>query len=140
MQEFFTSLNQVYFSYRQNICRILRSLNLGLSMEMLQIVKQLVIQDNLNQQELAELVFKDKSSLSYLLTNMERKGLVERFDDPNDKRYRRIKLTLKGRTLYTEFKSALDNFYQQTGDGILLSELEVCLKVIGEVNNALKNE
>lgn len=139
MQNFYLSLNQIYSSYRQAICRIIRENKLDVSMEMLQAMKHLYTEENINQQELADKIFKEKSSLSYLLKNMEQKGYVSRFDDPNDKRNKRIVLTSKGNNLYKQFQLELQQLYSRTSESIGESQLKSCISVLKDINSNLNH-
>ena len=59
--------------------------------------------DGVTQQEIASATYHDKPSVTRLLDNMEKNGLVVRVTSKNDKRSNLVYLTKKGR----EFKMAL---------------------------------
>jgi DNA-binding MarR family transcriptional regulator len=59
--------------------------------------------DGVTQQEIASATYHDKPSVTRLLDNMEKNGLVVRVASKNDKRSNLVYLTKKGR----EFKMAL---------------------------------
>ena len=62
------------------------------------ILMQLKVEERpLNQQELSERLFVDKSNLTGVAGRMEEAGLIERADDPTDKRAYRLHLTAAGR-------------------------------------------
>ena len=54
----------------------------------------------LSQQELAERLFLEKSTVSRMVADLESKGLVERERDPNNRRTYRLKLTGAGRDFH----------------------------------------
>lgn len=55
--------------------------------------------EGISQRELARKLLVGRSNMSMLLPQMERRGLVERRDDPQDKRALRLYLTPEGRAL-----------------------------------------
>ena len=62
------------------------------------ILMQLKVEERpLNQQELSDRLFVDKSNLTGVAGRMEAAGLIERHDDPKDKRAYRVHLTAAGR-------------------------------------------
>jgi DNA-binding MarR family transcriptional regulator len=53
----------------------------------------------LSQIELADIVSRDKTTLTPILQDMQRTGLIERAADPDDRRSRRLNLTAAGLTM-----------------------------------------
>ncbi len=68
------------------------------------ILNRLWVKDGWNQSELAEMTDKDNASMTRMLDGMQRKGLVERRPDENDRRAQRIFLTGRGRSLEQPLK------------------------------------
>ncbi|MDR1744162.1 MAG: MarR family transcriptional regulator, partial [Planctomycetota bacterium] len=58
----------------------------------------------LNQQELSDRLFVDKSNLTGVAGRMETAGLIERSDDPKDKRAYRLCLTDAGRKVLADME------------------------------------
>lgn len=73
LQTFIQTILQTQSYYRQIIHRKIRENNIDVTFEMLHIIRCLDASCKVNQQELANLTYKDKSSLSYLIKNMEKK-------------------------------------------------------------------
>lgn len=55
--------------------------------------------EGLSQQDLATLTYRDKPSISRLISNLEKQRLLRRVCCPNDKRSNKIYLTAKGRNM-----------------------------------------
>ena len=104
LQSFVQTILQTQSFYRQIIHRKIREHNIDVTFEMLHILRCLDSAGKVNQQELANLMYKDKSSLSYLIKNMEKRGLIKREEDVNDKRSKLVVLSDKGSELYIEIK------------------------------------
>jgi len=67
----------------------------GLSGGQWKVILVLSIQNGLSQKDLAERIFVDSTTLVPIIDGMEKKGLVERKTDPNDRRNNNVFLTAK---------------------------------------------
>ena len=79
-------------TFRQTIQRVLKSNNVDMTFEMLQVMHRLWKKPGVSQQYLAEQTAKDKACLTNLINNLEKKGWVERREDPSDRRNKQIHL------------------------------------------------
>lgn len=62
---------------------------------------------------IAERVGLDKTTLTYLLDDLEREGLMKRTTDPNDRRSRHISLTAGGSKALAHYSRAVEQVDQQ---------------------------
>src|SRR4051812_3168859 len=62
---------------------------------------------------IAERVGLDKTTLTYLLDDLEREGLIKRTTDPNDRRSRHISLTAEGSKSLARYSRAVEQVDQQ---------------------------
>lgn len=65
------------------------------------------------QQTLAERTAKDKACLTSLMTNLERKGLVCRHENPKDRRNKLVYLTEKGEEFHQRIAPQLKEYYDR---------------------------
>lgn len=84
---------------RQFLQKKFRENNIDLTYEMHQIMACLWKNDGLMQQDLANKTLKDKASLTCLIDNLSKRNLVDRYEDPNDRRSKLIFLTAEGKAL-----------------------------------------
>ncbi|HVZ97048.1 MAG TPA: MarR family transcriptional regulator [Chitinophagaceae bacterium] len=84
---------------RQFMQKRFRENNIDLTYEMHQIMAALWRKDGINQQELADITLKDKASMTFLIDNLTKRGLVTRSEHPADRRSKLIYLTASGRKL-----------------------------------------
>jgi DNA-binding MarR family transcriptional regulator len=70
---------------------------INISMDQFLVLIYLWQEDGRNQQELAELTFKDKASISRIIDLLEKKHLVKRLPDPDDRRHKLVFLSEKGK-------------------------------------------
>ena len=94
-------------TFRQTIQRILKSNNVDMTFEMLQVMHCLWKEQGVSQQSLAEKTAKDKACLTNLINNLEKKGWVIRQEDCNDRRNKLIYLTPEGEKVAAKIKSLL---------------------------------
>lgn len=80
-------------TFRQTIQRLLKSNNVDMTFEMLQVMHCLWKEQGVSQQTLAEKTAKDKACLTNLINNLEKKGWVVRREDTSDRRNKLIFLT-----------------------------------------------
>ena len=102
-------------TFRQTIQRVLKSNNVDMTFEMLQVMHRLWKKPGVSQQYLAEQTAKDKACLTNLINNLEKKGWVERREDPSDRRNKQIHLTEAGEELSHRVKPLLHNIYDEVG-------------------------
>jgi len=139
MQNFVYAMLMVQSSYRQAIQKKLRELGVDITFEMLQVIRCLHRKDGINQQELAKLTYKDKSSLSYLLNNMEKRGFISRIEDKNDKRNKLILFTDQGKEIHNQVKTAIDVIYDNVEKNIAHQKLEICVEYMKELSDIINN-
>lgn len=123
---------------RHRIQEELRARDMDISFEMLQIFSCLSQKQGLTQQQIADTVFKDKASLTYLINSMESRGLVCREEDETDRRARRIYLSDKGREMVARLRPLLDSFYVSVCDILGKEQVEFGLGYVAAVHDAVR--
>jgi DNA-binding MarR family transcriptional regulator len=106
----------------------------GLAAVQLPVLVSLKISKALSQAELARIAQVEQPSMAQLLSRMERDGLVERVDDPNDKRSRLISLTPLAARRLPKAKALMDGHTQQALAGFSQAETEQLLALLLRVN------
>lgn len=91
------TMNEMKSSLRRQIQSKISEYDPDLSFELLEIIGLLWRKDGINQQEIAEIISKDKSSVTYLINCLVKRGLVKRVENKNDRRNRQVFLTPLGR-------------------------------------------
>ncbi len=106
---------------------------LDLSKEQMIILKKLHKQDGLNQNELASLTFRDKSSMARLLSKMEKKNYIQRKQSKEDKRINLVFLTEKGRTIFKQTRPVLKKLINTMEENITMEEKKQMIKILKKV-------
>ena len=115
-------------TFRQTIQRLLKSNNVDMTFEMLQVMHCLWKEQGVSQQTLAEKTAKDKACLTNLINNLEKKGWVVRREDTSDRRNKLIFLTPEGITVADKVKSILKDMYTLVGEQMNTLHMEACIK------------
>src|SRR5450631_1315512 len=75
-----------------------KELGFNITLDQWLVLRHLSDHDDLNQKELAELIFKDTPTLTRIIDLLCKKGLTKRKLDPHDRRSFHVSLTTSGRT------------------------------------------
>ncbi|MBB6250922.1 MarR family winged helix-turn-helix transcriptional regulator [Nitrospirillum iridis] len=93
--------------------------------------------DGVRQGVLADHVGVEGPSLVRLVDMLEQDGLLERRNDPRDRRVKTLHLTPAGRALVGRLDGALDGMRQRLLAGVSLEQLETALTVFAAVERAM---
>ena len=125
---------------RQNLQVKIREHNVDITFELLEILSFLFRKDGVNQQEIADVIVKDKSSMTYLIDNLEKRGMVERIEDQSDRRSKLIFLTEKGKMLQSELSPWISEMYEKATTGLDQTNLQIALSQIQKMNENLRKQ
>ena len=90
------------------------------------------------QQDIADIVKKDKSAVLRQIDNLEKKNLVQRIVAPNDRRQNIVHITDEGLSLINEVNNKLDEMQSLLSDGLDASDLATFYKVLAHFRNKAK--
>ncbi|MDN3693403.1 MarR family transcriptional regulator [Chryseobacterium tructae] len=111
------AMSEMKSRLRQKIQACVNEYDPDLSVELVEILGLLSRNDGINQQEIANKVSKDKSSITYLINALVKRELVERVAYKNDRRNKQIFLTSKGKKLVEKvYPWALELYKKAAGD------------------------
>jgi DNA-binding MarR family transcriptional regulator len=87
------------------------------------------------QQQLADRTFKSKGVVARILDSMQKRGLVMRFDNENDRRQKEIYITPKGKKLLQDLLPVAERAQNKAQQLIEPDDLAVCTAVLGRIFN-----
>ncbi|OZI35835.1 MarR family transcriptional regulator [Bordetella genomosp. 1] len=93
--------------------------------------------DGVRQGALAEALGVEGPSLVRVLDQLVAAGMIERREDPQDRRAKTIHLTEAGQVLRERVESVLVRLRRQLFDGASDADIEVCLRVFDSLKTAL---
>ncbi|WP_299453903.1 MarR family winged helix-turn-helix transcriptional regulator [uncultured Microscilla sp.] len=97
------------------------------------VLLQILNDDGLNQQEIACKVGKDKASITRLVDGLEKRNLVVRISDKNDRRNKLIYLTNEGKQVKAELSKIAEKTLTDLQQNIDHADLENCKNVLRQV-------
>ena len=125
---------------RQQIQIKIKEHNINITYEMLEVMGCLWRKDGINQQEIADMTLRDKSSMTYLLDNLVKRKLVRRVEDEDDRRNKLIYLTKEGEDLKGQLYPWVAEVYGMAAEGVDIDSLQNSLRVLNEMINNLKGK
>ncbi len=123
---------------RQQIQLKIKEQDLNITFELLEVIFYLVRNDGANQQEIADVLIKDKSSMTYLIDNLVKRNMVMRQEDEQDRRNKRIFLTEAGKALIDNLNPWLTERYAKATEGIRAADIEKAIALVQRMNHKLK--
>jgi DNA-binding MarR family transcriptional regulator len=128
-----TNIEQAYRHLEQVYERLINPL--GLSILEWYALRALYDEDGVSASHLSHLVCRHPSSMTALLDRMERKRLLRREVDADDRRSVRVFLTDAGRALQPRVRAIADKLDHQLSDLITPQQLETFHYVLGVLQN-----
>lgn len=111
---------------------------LGLAPAQFMTLLELWEEDGLTQKELVQRLDVEQATMANTLNRMERDGLIEREENPKDRRARVIRLTDKARALQDDAKAAANEVNGIALSGLSEDERRSFIKVMARVIGALQ--
>jgi DNA-binding MarR family transcriptional regulator len=87
---------------------------------------------------LCKATFRDKPSITRLVDNLEKAGLVKRIAAENDRRINRIYLTKQAQKLQQESMDIAEQTLNEALNGVSPEKIEICKEVLQVVYDNLK--
>lgn len=95
-------------------------------------------QQSLSQQKIADIIQKDKNSVTKIIDSLEKKNLVRRVVDKNDRRINRIELTEDAEALSKLTTEVAIDFMNDVVRGVDEQDLDNFVKVMLQMKNNLE--
>ncbi len=97
------------------------------------ILNRLGEQDGLTQKDLAEKTYKDQPNTTRILDKLEKKGLLKRADNPEDRRAFLIFLTEKGKQARKNIIPISHQLNEDATVGLGEDEYKIVIRLLGKV-------
>ena len=110
---------------------------LSLTIEQWSLLYHLWKKDGISQQDLCKVSFRDKPSITRLVDNLERSGLVRRVAAANDRRINLVYLTKEGQQLQDQTMKMADQTLNEALLKVPADKVEVCKQVLQVVYDNL---
>lgn len=100
-------------------------------------LKWLWIQDGISQKELSEKTFKDQPTTTRILDKLERRGLIRRQADSEDRRVSLVFLTSEGQEIRGPLISLARQALEQALEGLSEQEQDQLKNLLGRISDNL---
>jgi DNA-binding MarR family transcriptional regulator len=111
---------------------------IDLTKEQMIVLKTLNEQDGINQNELACLTFRDKSSLARLLSKMEGKNYIMRVQSEEDKRNNEVFITSEGAKVFDMTRPVIQEIIDIMEHGINVENKTMMIENLKKIQNNFK--
>lgn len=129
------------FKYRAKAASLLKKKNIDITIDQLIILRLLSLYGEMNQQEIAECLYKDKSNLSRMCEVLENKGYVtRRLDIKNNRVVKVLNITTKGEEKFNDVLDIAMKFHSAATEGITDEEIETLKRVTAKIRENLNKE
>ncbi|HIS53330.1 TPA: MarR family transcriptional regulator [Candidatus Galligastranaerophilus gallistercoris] len=104
------------------------------------ILSMLVENGELYQRQICEITRKDRPNITRLINILEKEEYVKRISDVNKRKIYKIRLTEKGKNIFTEIRPYLVNLRDEAVRGIKKEDLEKCNEILGKMIDNLETK
>jgi len=122
----------------KRVTEIFSQRDFGVTVEQFGVLALLWYKEGINQQEIANGLKRDKTTIARIVENMIKRNLIVKVPDQIDKRNKLIFLTQKGKELQKEMIESSGQVYLLALENIPDKDLDTCLKVLHLIKNNLK--
>ena len=133
-KEIAVELNLTGCKLKQFLASKLKQLGVPLTPEQFMLIDLLWNHGEMSQKQLADMMHKDKNSVTKLVDAIERKGFVVRRQNKNDRRSNTLVLTEKANQLKPGAKQKGISILDQMLEGINENELRMFLETLRKLN------
>lgn len=88
---------------------------------------------NVNQVTIANLLGKDKTTISRSLNSLEKKGLIKKSETLEDKRHNKVELTKAGELILEDTIDEVTSFRESLNEKLTAQEVEMFFKIVDKL-------
>lgn len=121
----------------RHLSTLMKEQELPITPDQFRLLSHLWEKDGLKQSELAICTNRNRANVTRIIDILEREGIVERRDDPDDRRVHRIYLTEKGKLLRKKTAKCAIQSIEDSLKGIPDEDVETCKNVLQKITDNL---
>jgi DNA-binding MarR family transcriptional regulator len=118
--------------------RFAAEMSVDVPAEAMGILLAVYYKSDLIQQDIAEIVKKDKSAVLRHIDSLEKKGLVQRVTDANDKRRNVINITDEGKRFIAEINDKANELFSRLSEGLSSMDVRMFDEMLNHIRNRAK--
>lgn len=129
------ALGRAHTAMVRYLGKLMKERNLPITPEQFSVLTHLWKQDGLQQSELAVCTHRNRANVTRIIDILEREGIVERRDDPDDRRVFRIYLTRLGKQLRKETAKCAEKSIEDSLAGVSEKDKAIVMDVLKKIIN-----
>ena len=123
--------------FHQMLTREFKENDIVVTVEQFSVLAMLFYQDGLSQQEISDVLGRDKTTIARVISIMERDKMITRVTNKNDSRGKLIFLTTKGRSIQQNAVGVSGKLYLKSIEGLKESQLKAAMKIMAAMTSNL---
>lgn len=131
----FYTIEKAIKTYRQYAQKQLKEYGLKITLDQWLVVKSIIDNPEITQQEIAEKVFKDNASITRIIELLVKAKYLKRTVNKVDKRRSNLTVTTEGEKVFEEVYRIVLNNRATALNNVNLKDLEITSKVLKEIIN-----
>ncbi|MDR0802667.1 MarR family transcriptional regulator [Fluviicola sp.] len=128
--ELIDSIKDIRFVIQSYFKKKLKNNDLGITVEMFEVLIVLSRRNSVNQQQIADTVRKNKANLTPIIDKLSAKNLVLRQEDGSDRRNKLIILTEEGKKMCSVYNAMFEEFYVKFIQNIDLNNVDKTIAML----------
>ncbi|REC47177.1 MarR family winged helix-turn-helix transcriptional regulator [Chryseobacterium pennipullorum] len=135
----FYNIDKAIRSYRNYAQRQLKANGFTITIDQWLIIKAILENPGITQNEIGDLVFKDNASITRIIDLMVKSEYVTRHTHPDDRRKTNLEVTESGKTIIREVQNIVEKNRKTALNGISNEELEVMYSALLKISENCLN-
>lgn len=123
--------------FHQMLTREFKENDIAVTVEQFSVLAMLFYRDGLSQQEISDVLGRDKTTVARVISIMERDNMITRITNKNDNRGKLIYITRKGRSIQQKAVGVSGKLYLRALGNLRESELKTAMKIMGAMTKNL---
>lgn len=133
-------LNLVHNKFKQYVTAIFEEQGFNITPEQFIVMDTLWDEGTLTQQQIANIVMKDKNSIVKLVDGLERRDLVRRVSNPNDRRQNLIEVTEYAKKIRDRITQLAMDAVDRIINGIPKEQMKTFIIVLSKMADNMNND
>lgn len=129
----FYTMDKAIRTYRNFAQKRLRENGYKITIDQWLIIKAILENPGISQQELGEKVFKDNASVTRIIELLVKSGYLEREVNQNDRRKSNLKVTTEGKSIIEKVQNLVLENRKTALTGITLEDLEIMNRTLKKI-------
>ena len=123
--------------FHQMLTKAFKENKIVVTVEQFSVLAMLFYQDGLSQQEISDVLGRDKTTIARVISIMERDKMITRVTNKNDNRGKLIFLTGKGRSIQQKAVGVSGKLYLKAIEGLKESQMKTAMKIMTTMTSNL---